>query len=437
MQSARKSLDPSSPEAPDTSKKPRKKRKSTGGSLLPDATPLTTKKSSLTSLLEDVPPSTPLANGSSLNFDDVKTPAPSAKQKKQKAVLATPAPSAPQSPPLNGTASSPPPTTTKKTKSTALVPTSPQLVSVSSVPSSPSSPSSLATTKKKKTAPSPQPQPVIVSDATTSLKAFSSEGVIVQRCRFLTWQPSAVTCLAFNANGSLVAVGRDSGDIEIWNVSHGWFCERVLGGTADFPVKNVHWVAGEEGERLLSTGAKGVIEWDLLRLRHKTTSPSYGGAVHASCIRETKGDPAKPEDPTLALACEDGTIRLFSLNDDVQYVRALQKHESKALSVSWVGDMIVSGGADGLIMVWDCVTWSQSTCISVEASGKQPTSVWQVKIVARDMSIVSGDSLVTFKFGNQNLAHFCRAFLNTKLTCLLWLYHMGGADSTQLGWIHR
>lgn len=60
------------------------------------------------------------------------------------------------------------------------------------------------------------------------------------------------------------------------NPLSGWFCERVLCGSADFPVRVMHWVAGDEEERLLSTGPKGIVEWDLARLRHKTTATSYG-----------------------------------------------------------------------------------------------------------------------------------------------------------------
>jgi len=52
----------------------------------------------------------------------------------------------------------------------------------------------------------------------------------------------------------------------------------------------------------------------------------------------------------------------------------------RALSVSWAGSLLVSGGADGHILVWSTATWSQHTCIFV-ASGnpKQPASIWQVK----------------------------------------------------------
>lgn len=49
----------------------------------------------------------------------------------------------------------------------------------------------------------------------------------VHRCKFLDYTPHAILALTFNAAGDRLAVARDSGDIEIWDVKHGWFCERV------------------------------------------------------------------------------------------------------------------------------------------------------------------------------------------------------------------
>lgn len=53
----------------------------------------------------------------------------------------------------------------------------------------------------------------------------------------------------------------------------------------------------------------------------------------------------------MAVCCEDGSIRLFDVTDDQrpgpQYIKALQKHQARALSACWSGDVLVSGGADG------------------------------------------------------------------------------------------
>ena len=62
------------------------------------------------------------------------------------------------------------------------------------------------------------------------MAAGTQENVVVaNRVRFVPLIPSPVRALSFNESGSLLAVGRDNTDIEIWNVSNGWHFERVLG----------------------------------------------------------------------------------------------------------------------------------------------------------------------------------------------------------------
>lgn len=67
----------------------------------------------------------------------------------------------------------------------------------------------------------------------------------LHRCRFVEWQPSPITSLAFSPKsedpentetyalwtvlqrGRLLAVSRENGNIEIWNRDSGWHMERV------------------------------------------------------------------------------------------------------------------------------------------------------------------------------------------------------------------
>jgi WD40 repeat protein len=50
-----------------------------------------------------------------------------------------------------------------------------------------------------------------------------------------------VTCLSFNADATTLAVGRENGDIELWNVACGWLCERVLPGSGESTVQSLLW----------------------------------------------------------------------------------------------------------------------------------------------------------------------------------------------------
>lgn len=57
----------------------------------------------------------------------------------------------------------------------------------------------------------------------------------IHRCRFLDYNPSAITSLSFTTDSSTkttasdvrLAVGRGNGNIEIWNPRHNWIHEIV------------------------------------------------------------------------------------------------------------------------------------------------------------------------------------------------------------------
>ena len=52
------------------------------------------------------------------------------------------------------------------------------------------------------------------------------ELVALHRARVVEWSPTAVTALAATADGTVVAVARESGSIELWNTEH-WQCMKV------------------------------------------------------------------------------------------------------------------------------------------------------------------------------------------------------------------
>ena len=49
----------------------------------------------------------------------------------------------------------------------------------------------------------------------------------IHRCRFSEWMPSAACAMTFHPELPLIVVGRENGDIEIWNTEEKWFCESV------------------------------------------------------------------------------------------------------------------------------------------------------------------------------------------------------------------
>jgi WD40 repeat protein len=86
-----------------------------------------------------------------------------------------------------------------------------------------------SSSKKRKT-PSPDTDQKLLATTATPTTTH------VHRCRFLHGAADAehgiafnhaVQALAFNASGSSLAVARSNGNIELWNMQHGSFVERV------------------------------------------------------------------------------------------------------------------------------------------------------------------------------------------------------------------
>jgi len=158
--------------------------------------------------------------------------------------------------------------------------------------------------------------------------------VEVHRCRFLDWVPSAVQYLAFNHTGSLLAVARAHGDIEIWNIDNGWHVEKVgttprralmllifvlqrLVGTDD-SIRALVWIPNGETERLLSAGLGGsVVEWDLTTLKEKRRCDSYAGPIWSLSLSRS-GE-------FLAVGCESGKVTWLDVSDGaLQYKKSFQ-----------------------------------------------------------------------------------------------------------------
>lgn len=83
----------------------------------------------------------------------------------------------------------------------------------------------------------------------------------VHRCKFLDYKPHAILALAFNAAGDRLAVARDSGDIELWDVKHGLFCERVRTCCCWLCTQNSFSFAGNTGFWRSHCAVIGVGAW--------------------------------------------------------------------------------------------------------------------------------------------------------------------------------
>jgi U3 small nucleolar RNA-associated protein 4 len=254
----------------------------------------------------------------------------------------------------------------------------------------------------------------------------------LHRSRFVEWQPSPIVAMAVAPGGLTVALARETGDLEIYDTTD-WRCTARVPGHDGAAVSCLAWCApynldaddddsggGGAGSnssseavacRLLSAGLDGQItEWDLSTLRPKGATDSHGGSVWAMAAEPA---PRKGAPQRVAVACDDGCVRLLTLmagdgvGKGLHHRRSFNRVQGRLLSLAWGhgGSAIAAGSSSGSIHVFDVETLSELTRITV-GGGDRPAEaeercVWALQYLPCG-TIVSGssDGDVTFWDGN-------------------------------------
>ena len=210
----------------------------------------------------------------------------------------------------------------------------------------------------------------------------------VHRWRFSNWVPCQIKSLAADFFSTLVAVGREDGEIEVCDPSNKFVVRAKLSGCNDFMLQSLKWsnIAEQKG-RLFGISLRGFLfEVNLTSAQLVNICDSYGGA--AWCLDVC------PREASMTVGCEDGSAKCFSYEDArITYKRTYASVGSRILSISYhpVKTQIYFGCADGTIRCVDEISGKGIFCLTGDVLRGSPTLVWSLKVLS-DSTVVSGDN---------------------------------------------
>ncbi|XP_061389746.1 U3 small nucleolar RNA-associated protein 4 homolog [Musca vetustissima] len=205
----------------------------------------------------------------------------------------------------------------------------------------------------------------------------------IHNVRFYNLQPRSIHCMAYNTIWKKLAVSRNDGSIEIWDVRHAPCLERTIPKSPQNSVEGLAWSA----ERLFSAGLNGeLVEWNLQTLQPRFKQHVTGNAIW--CIDVNR------EGNEMAIGTEEGYINIFNIEDNqFQYKTLFDKQEGRVLCCRFdaTGNFLVTGSM-GAIRIWDTRTGHAIHKMTVTSMQyPQDTIVWSIQVL-QDFTIISGDS---------------------------------------------
>ncbi|XP_037933093.1 U3 small nucleolar RNA-associated protein 4 homolog [Teleopsis dalmanni] len=203
----------------------------------------------------------------------------------------------------------------------------------------------------------------------------------IHNVRFYNLTPRAIQNMAYNNFLKKLALSRNDGSIEIWDMQYMPLLERTIPTTPGNSVEGMVWV----GERLFSVGLSGeIVEWDLQKLVPRRKQYVTGNAIW--CID------VNVKATQLAVGTEEGYVNIFDVeNDEMDYKNLFDKQEGRVLCCKFdhSGEYLVTGSVCA-IRIWNVSSGHAIHKMTVRSDTRE-VIVWCLRVL-KDFTIISGDS---------------------------------------------
>mmetsp|Transcript_34369 Transcript_34369/g.78318 ORF Transcript_34369/g.78318 Transcript_34369/m.78318 type:complete len:767 (-) Transcript_34369:44-2344(-) len=216
--------------------------------------------------------------------------------------------------------------------------------------------------------------------------------------------PVEYICFAPTSLEPRVLVNRSRGSLELWDSTTWQVRYAVAGQDLRYYVRQVAWFPKEESEEeaarlgvaafyIYTVGFSGhITQWDAANLVPLSHVNGGGGRIWTLTTFQ--------ESRTLAIGCNDGTLRLFQIPEsgsEPEYTgRRIQVSADKIISSCRVEtDEMYVGHVDGLITRWSLKTRTCEAKITLENRKDIKALCWALQLLPEHNILASGDSFGT------------------------------------------
>jgi len=186
-------------------------------------------------------------------------------------------------------------------------------------------------------------------------------------------------CLNWSPDGGQLAVGIDSGAVQVWDVASRQLIQ-TWQGSANSEVISIAW--SPDGKMVASGELGGDINlWDAASGQLSATLSGYTAERS-----DVNGLAWSPDGTQLASAHQDGKLRIWDVSTS-QVLLTIDAHTGWARGVSWSpdGSMLASGGEDKRICLWNAETGQEYA-----EQHHNRLSVWSVSWSPDGTKVASG-----------------------------------------------